>query len=201
MKMTESEGGLKSQVEQKEGRYNKLYLLIIERYKDYIEQKESLSVAELPTLITPNNELVKKKVDEVRTSFGTYTYDSNFYKASVDSFHFVRDEIERVVLPLQFWLTPEETLSFGMGDEMDKNILLCSMLIALGNPSAKVLIHIRDSSRKTLVYYEFQGKVYVLDPEDDVKSFENAQEMLDSMQIGEDSTVYEFNDRTYKDIA
>jgi hypothetical protein len=185
----------------KEDRYNKLYLLIIERYKEYIEQKEGLSVAELPTLVAPGGELVSKKVNEIKASFGNYSYDSNFYDASVMSFHFVRDEIEKVVLPLQFWLTPEEIISLGMGDDIDKNILLCSMLVALGNPSAKVLIHIKDSSRKTSVYYEYVGKTYVLDNEDDVKSFNSTQDMLDSMSIDDDSTVYEFNDRTYRDIA
>lgn len=186
----------------KEGKYNKLYLLIIERYKGYIEQKESLSVAELPTLVTPGSDLVAKKAAEIKSAYTSgYSYDSDFYKASIDSFHFVRDEIERVVLPLQFWLTPDETISFRMGDEIDKNILLCSMLVALGNPSAKVLVHIKESGRKTLVYYEYGSRVYVLDSEDDVKSFENVQAMLDSMSISEESTVYEFNDRSYKDIA
>lgn len=45
----------------REGRLNNLYLAVISRYKEYIEEKEGLSVAELPTLVTPNSEKVAKR--------------------------------------------------------------------------------------------------------------------------------------------
>ncbi|MGC8622642.1 MAG: hypothetical protein ACP5UC_01625 [Candidatus Micrarchaeia archaeon] len=182
-------------------KYNRLYLLIIERYKEYIEEKERLSVAELPRLVTPYSPGVAKKAEEIKESFPSYSYNLNFYEASVKAFEFVKSSIEEVVLPLQFWLTPEETLEFEMGDEIDKNILLCSILVALGNPSAKVLMHIKDSVRKTIVYLEFEGKVYVLDFEEGISVFGGYKEMLGHLNIGEESTAYEFNDRTYRDIA
>ncbi|MEM3227473.1 MAG: hypothetical protein QXR58_02725 [Candidatus Micrarchaeaceae archaeon] len=184
-----------------ERKYSKLYLLVIERYKDYIEQKESLSVAELPTLVTPNDELVLKKVNEIKARFTNYSYESNFYDASMMVFDFVKNSIENVVLPVQFWLTPRETMSFGMGDEVDKNILMCSMLIALGNPSAKVLMNIKDNNRKTFVYFEFGGEVYMLDNENGVKKFKNSEELISSLSGGEDTVLYEFNNRTYRDIV
>jgi transglutaminase-like putative cysteine protease len=181
--------------------YSRLYLMIIDRYKDYIEQKESLSVAELPTLVTPNNELVVKKVNEIKAEFGNYSYELNFYDASVKAFNFVKNEIESVVLPVQFWLTPEETLTFGVGDEIDKSILLCSMLVALGNPSSKVLMHMKDGKRRTFVYFEFGGAAYMLDNENGINKFKNADELIASLGIGEDTVAYEFNDRMYRDIA
>ncbi len=189
--------------EQQEGseKYNRLYLLIIERYKDYIEEKERLSVAELPTLVTPYNPSVVKKADEIREGFDSYSYDLNFYEAGAKAFDFVKGNIETVVLPLQFWLTPEETLEFGMGDEIDKNILLCSMLIALGNPSAKVLMHIKDGTRKSVVYFEFKDRVHMFDFQEGISTFGSTEEMMKYFNIGEESTAYEFNDRTYKDIA
>ena len=139
----------------REGRLNNLYLAVISRYKEYIEEKEGLSVAELPTLVTPNSERVIEKANWIRSKFLNYTYDKDFYDASIMAFDFINDEIEDVTLPLQFWISPDEVMTFMMGDIMDKSILLCSILIRLGNPSSRVFVKIDDSARKVFVYYEF----------------------------------------------
>src|SRR5271169_6510879 len=112
--------------QEKEDKLSQVYLAIISRYKDYIEEKEGLSVAELPRLVTPNDPKVKEKVAELKASFLNYDYNGNFREASVRAHDFVKNDITEAILPLQFWLTPEETLTFRLGDAMDKNMLLCS---------------------------------------------------------------------------
>ncbi len=185
---------------ERERRLNQIYLAIISRYKDYIEEKEGLSVAELPTLVMPSEQRVASKVDEIKASSLNYSYDDNFYSASVDAYNFVRMEIEDTILPLQFWLTPEETLEFMMGDSMDKNILLCSLLIKLGNPSAKVFVKMPESTRKVFVYYEFKDKFYLMDLENNVQEFENRGLMLKRLDIQGETIAYEFNNQMYADI-
>ncbi|MFI5412653.1 MAG: hypothetical protein ACHQX1_02070 [Candidatus Micrarchaeales archaeon] len=179
---------------------NQLYLAIIARYKEYIEEREHLSIAELPSLVTPKNDLVMKKATEIKNTFGMYNYTENFYEASVDAFYFVKKEIEDIAMPLEFWLKPEETLSFGVGDILDKNILLCTILIVLGNPSAKVLVYVKDSSRKVLTYYELEKKAYLLDFASGFKKFENRDALVKSLGEPEEATCYEFNDKMYIDI-
>lgn len=186
---------------EKEQRLNQVYLAIISRYKDYIEEKEGLSVAELPTLIMPNGEKVSSKVKEIKSQFLNYSYDENFHAASVAAFEFVKTKIEDTILPLQFWLTPEETMEFGMGDQMDKNILLCSILIKLGNPSSKVFVKMHEGTRKVFVYYEFNSRVYLLDLEKDDRDFNNKELMLKALDLQEETTAYEFNNQMYADIS
>jgi len=180
---------------------NQIYLAIISRYKDYIEEKENLSIAELPRLVTPKDEAVLDKVKEIQANFKPYLYENDFYNASILAQHFVNSSISNMVLPLQFWLSPAETLRFMIGDEVDKNILLCSMLIALGNPSTKVLIIVRDGAMSVYVYYEFKEKFYLMGKENDIQLFESKESMLESMKISEESVAYEFNDRIYTDIC
>lgn len=180
---------------------NNIYLAIISRYKDYIEEKESISVAELPTLVTPNNNAVKGKVDEIKRSFEKYDYDKDFYEASLKAFEFVKEKIDSVVLPLQFWLTPEETLVFLVGDAFDKNILLCSLIIGLGNPSSKVMVVMKSDSKRIFVTYEYNAKFYLLDLNDGVREFSNRDEIMNILKEGEEITAYEFNDRTYIDLV
>lgn len=193
--MDGSSGGLS----EREHRLNQLYLAIISRYKGYIEEKESLSVAELPILVTPNNEKVVQKAKEIKAHFLNYDYDANFREAASMAQEFVGKSITDIVLPLQFWLTPEETLTFTMGDAMDRCILLCSILINLGNPSAKILIKTVDTSRSVYVYYEFGGKIYATD-DSVLKEYESKEAMLNSLGINENTSAYEFNNQMYSDL-
>jgi hypothetical protein len=186
---------------ERELRLNQLYLAIISRYKDFIEEKEHVSIAELPGFVTPKAELVVKKADEIKSVFGAYNYDSHFYEASIDAFHSIKDAILDVSMPLQFWLTPEETLSFGIGDVLDRNTLLCSLLIALGNPSAKVLVYTKGGVRKVFTYYELGGKAYILDFDIGFKHFESREALIKSLSLDDESISYEFNDNMYVDIA
>jgi hypothetical protein len=179
---------------------NQLYLAIISRYKEYIEEKENISVAELPTLVIPNSTSVITKANEIKSEFLNYNYDENFLEASTKAYVFVKDGISEIILPLQFWMTPEETMTFMLGDSMDKNILLCSILVSLGNPSAKVLVRMEGNSRKVFVYHEFNSTIYVLDMENETRTFISKDEMLASLNMNEDTTAYEFNNQMYSDL-
>ena len=86
-----------------------------------------------------------------------------------------------------------------MGDVIDKNILLCSLLVALGNPSSKVLVVI-DGNMRSYNYFEFNGRHWLVDLSTGIKEFGSREAMLSSISIGEDSTVYEFNNQRYEDI-
>jgi hypothetical protein len=179
-------------------RLNQLYLAVILRYRDYIEEKENLSVAELPRLVTPESPLVSRTADEIKGE--SYIYEANFYDASIRAQEFVRETVDEILLPVQFWILPDETIKFRLGDSIDSNILLCSLLIRLGNPSTKVLINIRDDERKAYVYYEFNNSIYLLDINEEAKAFPKKEDMLKLIGIDENSTAYEFNDKMFLDI-
>ncbi len=203
----EQEGKEKSETDvvnieeyKKINKLNQIYLFIISKYKDYIESGEKLSVAELPTMIMPKIPSVLKKANEIKETYTDFVYEVNFVDVSIKAFDFVKNEIEDVSLPIQFWLTPEETLKFMSGDITDKNMVLCSLLIALGNPSAKVLVVINNNERKIVVYYEFNNSFTMLDLDDGIKLFSTKEDMLKSLGMTEDSIVYEFNDQMYIDI-
>lgn len=181
-------------------RQSEVYLAIISRYKDYIEEKESVSVSELPTLVTPKDDAVLKKVAEIQAGFGSYAYEKDFHSAAEKAYSFVKGEIDSAVLPLEFWLSPRDTLGCMMGDTIDKNILLCSMLIALGNPSAKVLINMKDEKVSSVVYFEFGPDIHMFDVESGQREFRSKDEMLAALGVREDSSAYEFNNQRYLDL-
>ncbi|MCL5117513.1 MAG: hypothetical protein M1124_01635 [Candidatus Marsarchaeota archaeon] len=179
---------------------NQVYVSIILRYKDYIEEKERISVAELPRFVIPKNTRIQQKVEEFKSNFENYVYEKDFYYASLIAYDFVKNKISEINLPIEFWFYPNEILEFLIGDIIDKNILLCSLLIALGNPSAKVFTVINNSKQDIFTYYEFNGRVYKMDIKDEVLSFESKEKMLQTVLINNETTAYEFNNHVYNDI-
>ncbi|HVC58697.1 MAG TPA: hypothetical protein VND15_04465 [Candidatus Acidoferrales bacterium] len=192
------EGGQTDSLE-KHAKMSQVYLAIISRYREYIEEKENISVAELPTLVTPKAELVVRLAGSIKSELEPYTYDRHFPEAAAKAVEFVRTRIDDIKLPLEFWLSPEDTIKFGMGDVIDKNILLCSVLVALGNPSSKVLVVI-DGTMRSYNYFEFNGRHLLIDFPTGIKGFPTREAMLSSLSTNEDSTVYEFNNQRYEDL-
>ena len=184
-------------------KYNGIYVDVIMKYREYIEDQESIYVAELPRLVTPSDDAVAALATTIASKFNEYIYEQNFPDAARLAYEYVRDSVANVTLPIQFWLRPGQTIAHGAGDLFDKATLLCSMIIALGNPSAKIVITVDDSTRRMWVYFEFNGKVTAMDLERGISAFESRDSMLRSLGINDrgDATAYEFNDKMYIDLA
>ena len=186
-------------------RYNKLYLDIIMRYKEYIEENEHMHIADLPKLVVPDNERVAEVCKSITAKLPFYRYEENFPDAARLAFDYVTRDITSVTLPVQFWLTPEEVISNGAGDVFDKAVLLCSMLIKLGSTSSKVMIAVSgDEKRTVVVYSELDGgKLLAMDLEKGPIEFGGKNALLDSLPVKGDNeaVVYEFNDKMYSDLV
>lgn len=173
------------------------------RYKEYIEQNENLNVADLPRLITPTNETVVTAANKVKSTFDNYAYNSNFLSAAKLAYEFVTIQISHVSLPIEFWLYPSDTIKCEAGDIFDKATLLCSMLIALGNPSSRVISSVKPNERRFIVYCEFDDAILAFDLDRGLIRFENKEKLIESLVLKEndDTTAYEFNDKMYANLA
>ncbi len=181
-------------------KYNDLYLSVIMRYRDYIEENENLYVAELPGLVTPEDDAVVSFAEGIKGS--SYSYDTDFASAAVSARRYV-DSLSTISLPIQFWQRTSETMRNAAGDAFDKAVLLCSILIALGNTSSRVLVLTREAERSIAVYFEHAGLTTYIDIEKGIRVFDSKESMLrEAMgRTGSESTAYEFNDRMYADIT
>ncbi|MDE1833805.1 MAG: hypothetical protein KGH64_00545 [Candidatus Micrarchaeota archaeon] len=182
--------------------YNNIYLEIMMRYKAYIEEKEVLYIADLPKLVTPSDESVIMLAREIQNSFPLYTYDENFPDAARYAYQYMKGRIADISLPIQIWLTPSQTIKYGAGDIFDKAVALCSVLIALGNVSSRIVAIVRDSERDFIVYSEFKDHIIGVNIEKGVKEYRDLDSLLKEMGVkaSDETTVYEFNDKMYRDI-
>ncbi|MDE1762240.1 MAG: hypothetical protein KGH59_00440 [Candidatus Micrarchaeota archaeon] len=194
---------MENQSESQLKRYNQLYLAVILRYKDYIEEKENLNVAELPRLITPTDESVISVANRIKGIFPAYSFRENYTEAVKFAQDYVNVEITNASLPIEFWLAPADTIKSGAGDVFDRANLLCSILISLGAVTAKVVTVVNSSGRRFLVYSESDQGIIAIDLEGGKRIFKDREQFLASLGLseGDDVTAYEFNDKMYNNLA
>ena len=184
-------------------KYNTLYLEMLMRYKEEIEKGEMLYVAELPRLVTPQDDAVLAVVNNIKSSFASYSFNDNFYDAAMKAQAYIDTSVSSISAPVQFWLMPSEVIRMGAGDAFDKTVLLCSMLIGLGNISAKIITVVKDAASESAAYCEFHSKLLLMRSGSGLQEFGSKQELLAAMGFAEDTniTAYEFNDKMYSSIA
>ncbi len=177
-----------------------LHRKIIERYRDIIETSEDKSVTELRSLINPENSAVAGVRDLINSKFRPYLYDRDFPKAAQLAYSYCHDEIKNEFLPVDFWLTPEDIVELKAADEMDKAIFLCSLLIALENQTAKVVVETEGRKRHAYVTFEYDDTFYLMDPAHSVNASGKKDDVI-SEQItdAERKLIYEFNNLEYNE--
>lgn len=179
-----------------------IYKKIIERYRDLIEAGESKSIPELRSLVRPQSSSVLELKDRLTREFKPYDYEKDFLTTAQKAYEFVKDEIKTEHVSIEFWLSPKDILELKAADEMDKAILLCSLLIALGNKSAKVVVEMKGGLKHAFVMFNFGNRYYLFDPVHDVNLAGN-KEILEAQisteRDDENKMVYEFNDTEYNE--
>lgn len=177
-----------------------LYKKIIERYREVIETSEDKSVTELRSLVNSDNPAIVSIRDSILEKFRPYLYDRDFPKAAELAYGYCLKELRNEFLPVDFWLTPEDILELKAADEMDKAIFLCSLLIALENQSAKVVVETEGRKRHAFVTFEFGSTFCLMDPAHGIYTA-GPREKIISEQIhdAERKLIYEFNNKEYNE--
>jgi len=179
-----------------------IYRKIIERYRELIEASESKSIPELRSLVKPQSSSVIELKDKLTRESKPYEYEKDFLAAAQKAYEFVKDEIKTEHVPVEFWLSPRDILELKAADEMDKAILLCSLLIALGNKSAKVVVEMKGGLKHAFVMFSFGNRYYLFDPVHNINlagSKEILEAQISSEKDEENKIVYEFNDVEYNE--
>jgi hypothetical protein len=168
----------------------RLYELIMQRYKDLINEKEEKSVSQIRQKITPYDEYIKSLKEKLIEDLLPYEYDKHFFLAVQKTIEYVK-KIETSKLGLTFWMDFEKIDEIKSAGAMDKALLLTTLLRSLDSKDAKVIV---SKSGKIYVGFSWNEEKYliVLDSgsllagEDSIKAFEA------------DPMAYSFSDLFYE---
>ncbi len=167
-----------------------LYRLVINRYKQIINEKESRSISEIRQLVSPYTPFIEKLRDGFLSDIIPYTYKNHFFIVAERAISYIR-EIKTCQFAFNFWMTFDEIAAQKVATSMDKAILLAALLRSLQSEDAKVLV---TRHNKIYVKFSWEQNNYLVSAEsgsmlsgDDVNS-----------SFTDDSVIYSFNDLVYE---
>lgn len=173
----------------------RLYRIIIERYREEIEEHEVKSVSDLKGLVQPRSETILSIRDSMLDTFRPYVYAEHFLQAAKMAFSYV-SSFKPVSAPVSFWLSFSEMKDLMAGDEIDKSILLCSLIRSMGSESAKIFV---TDSKASYVVFEDKGAHFVADhSKDELCQAKGWQECL---ALFRGKPIYAFSDKEYEDFS
>jgi len=172
-----------------------LFRLIIERYREEIEEHENKSVSDLKGMVLPHDPIIVKTRDSLLESFRPYIYEEHFLAASKMCCEYV-SSFATISPPVAFWLAFSDMQSIMAGDEIDKSILLCSLLRSIGSPDARIFV---TNSKNSYVLCSFGGKFRLSTHSGSEPAVcESEQEALLLMS---GKPIYSFNDHDYSSLS
>jgi hypothetical protein len=175
----------------------RVYERIIDRYRSLIEREESKTIADLKSMIKPNDETIARIRNEITDKMRPYIFDQHFLVAAEAAHKFVR-EIRTRKVPVDFWLTPKDLIELRGGDPMDKAVFLCSLIVSLENSDSYVIVGV-DSGIKVAVAFKFKEEWYLLDPSSRAQ-IKGEKDSLVEQWFKSDKQIYEFNDKQYNQL-
>lgn len=143
----------------------RLYRLLLLKYADVINEKEKRTIGEVKALINPGDLTIQSLVAGFKKE--GFVFEADYLQACQKAFGFVKDEIRfaKSDIRLSYWLTPKEILENKVADDEDQAVFLCSLLAALGDSKAQVVIaEMDDLNTHAFVITEFQNLFFLLDP-------------------------------------
>jgi hypothetical protein len=173
----------------------RLYKVIIERYREEIEAHESKSVADLKELIKPRDEKVLEIRDSMLSTFRPYIFTEHFSEAAKMCFSYV-SSFKTISPPVSFWLSFSEMGELLAGDEIDKSILLCSLIRSIGSENAKIFV---TDAKSSYVVFESAGRYFIADH--GKKELTLAKSFEECMAHMKGKPIYMFSDREYEDFG
>ncbi len=169
----------------------RLYLLILNRYKDLIKEKESKTISEIKEMVSPyKSEFLKSMKNKLVSDVPNYNYENNFFMAVENAIKYMKT-LRTCEFTIPFWMTFEEINELKITDSANKAVLFAALLRSFGSEDVKVVV---TKNRKQYVRFRWGEDRYLFVPETG-SLLRNA----DVMRVFEsDPPAYAFNDLAYE---
>ena len=165
----------------------KLYMLVVNRYKDFISEKEAKSVTELRNSISPYTDFIKKLQKRL---IGNLDPQTDFFSCAQKFILYIRN-ITNFEFLFNFWMTFEEIDLLQAAPLMDQALLLTSLLRSVDAKDPRVVV---TKSDRIYITFDHNGDQYLIIPD------------TGSLLIGKDAQLifekdpkaYSFSDLVYE---
>ncbi|MFH1663718.1 MAG: transglutaminase-like domain-containing protein [archaeon] len=186
----------------------RLYSFLLEKYGEIINEKEKKTIGEIKGLIDPDDLSIQSILAELISK--NYSFEKNYLSIAREAYDFVVKEISFVEsdVRINFWLTPMEIIKQKIADDEDMAVFLCTLLYALGDEKAFVVIsEMENLSTHAFVITEHKNNFYLFDPSQkkDFEEFSGKKETVIEKYSFRNSKIkkflYRFNATEYEQFA
>lgn len=185
----------------------KYYSLIINRYKNIINENERKTISEIKASVIPTDLTIKNIVSKF-TPIG-YDFNKDYIPSLKKIYNYLKSDINVVKndLKILFWMDFSKIISEKISDEQTISILLCSCMHALDDDFATVdLVLLEGGLVHSFVSTKIKETYYILDiaqntPFDTFKA-ENLNKLFKEYSFKNKKIVkriYSFNNLDYTD--
>jgi hypothetical protein len=146
-------------------RSHKLAKYLLKKYAETINQSETRTIGEIKALVDGSDLSIQSITQEFKPK--DYSFQENYLEALKKAYAFVCKNIEYVEddFGINYWLTPKEVLEAKVCDEEDMSVVLCSLMKALGDDNANIIIaEMSDMKTHSFVTTQIGENYYILDP-------------------------------------
>jgi len=143
----------------------KLCKFLLQKYADIINEREKRTIGEIKVLVDGTDLSIQSLAQDFMGAH--YEFESEYEQALRETYKFVIDEISfvNIDLNLNYWMSPKEVLEQKVADDEDFAVFMCSLMKALGDDKAEVIIAELENLRThAFVTTELNQKFLLLDP-------------------------------------
>lgn len=187
---------------------NKYYEIILQKYKEDINQKEKKTITEIKDMIN-SGDLTINTIVSKHKPIG-YDYNKDYLTTLKKVYNYLMSEIEVVKnnLRVLFWLDFSEIVKNKIADEQDASIFLCSIMNALNDYEAYIyIVQLENEKTHAFVKTKYKNTHYIFDltqkvpfdtfkAKDEDELFENYK-FLDNKIV---KRIYKYNQDSYLDL-
>jgi hypothetical protein len=187
---------------------NKYYEIILNKYKDQINQQEKKTITEIKNMIDPGNLTINTIVSKHKPL--GYDYNKDYLITLKKIYNYLMSEIDVVKnnLRVLFWLEFSEIIKNKIADEQDISILLCSIMNALNDYETYIyIVQLENEKTHAIVKTKYKNTHYIFDltqkvpfdmfkAKDEEELFENYK-FLDNKIV---KKIYKYNQDSYLDL-
>lgn len=139
----------------------KIYMLMVNRYKDLIKEKETKSVSEIRQFTSPYNDQLKDLRKKLISDLEPFSHEKHFLIATQKAISYIR-EVKTCRFMIPFWMEFQEIDDLKVAGIMDKAILLTALIRSFG--SEDVLVKVTKKN-KVYVAFSWEKENYLFVPE------------------------------------
>ncbi len=187
---------------------NKYYEIILQKYKDYVNQQEKKTITEIKDMVD-SGDLTINTIVSKHKPIG-YDYNKDYLTTLKKIYNYLMSEIEVVKnnLRVLFWLDFSEIIKNKIADEQDISIFLCAIMNALNDFEAYIyIVQLENEKTHAFVKTKYKNTHYIFDltqkvPFDMFKG-KDEDELFDNYKFLNNKIIkkiYKYNQDSYLDL-